>query len=130
MRTSQFWPVLMLSLCAVAATASAQTPPKLDPIEEVDTPITVTTKPGNERQITEKREGGVVTQATVRSGPSTYTVKPNNPRGTALPGDATGVGNRGPQWTVLEFDLGKKKKQKEGEPVEDDVPPPPTQPQR
>ncbi len=112
-RTSTLWPVLLLSLCAHIAHAQtpSSAPPKLEKIEEIaDDPITVTAKPAPERQITEKREGGRVTEATVKSGKSTYTVKPNTPAGNALPGDIVGSANRGPQWTVLEFDLGKKKK--------------------
>ena len=128
MRTSTIWPVLIFALCGVAqAQTPAATPPKLDKIEDVDTPITVTTKPAAERNISEKREGGRVTQATVKSGPSTYTVKPKDTASTtALPGDAAGSANRGPQWTVMEFDIGKKKtKQKEGEAAEDAPAPPP-----
>ena len=114
-RISHLWPALLLTLSAHAAMAQStpsQAPPKLEKIEEVaDDAITVTAKPGQEGKITEKRDNsGNVTEATVKSGPSTYTLKPNRPPGTALPGDATAGNNRGPQWTVMEFDLGKKKK--------------------
>lgn len=133
MRTSTLWQVLLLALCAQVGVASAQTPaagtpPKLEKIEEVaDDPITVNAKPATaEKKITEKREGGRVTEAKVKSGKSTYTVKPNNPVGSALPGDAVGSANRGPQWTVMEFDLGKKKKKTpEEEAADTSVPPPP-----
>lgn len=131
MRASIIWPVLILALNSVAqAQTPSAAPPKLDKIEEVDTPITVTTKPANERKVTEKREGGQVTEAKVKSGPSTYTVKPKNTNSTtALPGDAAGSANRGPQWTVMEFDIGKKKtKQKEGEAADDTPAPPPAKP--
>ncbi|CAN7721333.1 hypothetical protein LJR289_005989 [Pseudoduganella sp. LjRoot289] len=134
MRASTIWPVLILALSSYAqAQTPAAQPPKLDKIEEVDTPITVTTKPANERKVTEKREGGRVTEAKVKSGPSTYTVKPNSTTSTtALPGDASGgSANRGPQWTVMEFDIGKKKtKQKEGEAADDASAPPPPPPKR
>ncbi|MYM30962.1 hypothetical protein GTP58_21730 [Duganella sp. CY15W] len=107
--------VLLLTLVAHAAFAQStpsQAPPKLEKIEEIaDDPITVTAKPGTEGKITEKRDNsGNVTEATVKSGPSTYTLRPNHPAGTALPGDALGGSNRGPQWTIMEFDIGKKKK--------------------
>lgn len=133
MRLSTIWPVLILALSnAALAQPQAQTPstapPKLDKIDEIDTPITVTNKP-KEKAVTEKRDNsGRVTEVKVKSGPSTYTVKPKNTTtSTALPGDAAGMANRGPQWTVMEFDLGKKKtKQKEDE-AEDNVPPPPQQ---
>ena len=114
-RISTLWPALLLTLSAHTAFAQStpsQAPPKLERIEEIaDDPITVTAKPAPETKITEKRDNsGNVTEATVKSGPSTYTLKPNRPAGTALPGDATAGNNRGPQWTVMEFDLGKKKK--------------------
>lgn len=114
-RISTLWPALLLTLSAHTAFAQStpsQAPPKLERIEEIaDDPITVTAKPAPESKITEKRDNsGNVTEATVKSGPSTYTLKPNRPAGTSLPGDATAGNNRGPQWTVMEFDLGKKKK--------------------
>jgi len=114
-RISTLWPALLLTLSAHTAFAQStpsQAPPKLERIEEIaDDPITVTAKPAPETKITEKRDNsGNVTEATVKSGPSTYTLKPNRPVGTSLPGDATSGNNRGPQWTVMEFDLGKKKK--------------------
>jgi|EP01034_Spumella_vulgaris_P038739 hypothetical protein len=133
MRASTIWPVLILALSSVAqAQTPSAAPPKLDKIEEVDTPITVTTKPANERKVTEKREGGRVTEAKVKSGPSTYTVKAQNTTSTtALPGDAAGSANRGPQWTVMEFDIGKKKtKQKEDEAAEETPAPPPPAPSK
>jgi hypothetical protein len=129
MRLSTIWPVLILALSNAAmaqAQAPSDAPPKLDKIDEIDTPITVSNTP-KEKTVSEKRDNsGRVTEAKVKSGPSTYTVKPKNTTtSTALPGDAAGMANRGPQWTVMEFDLGKKKtKQKEDE-GDDNVPPPP-----
>jgi len=134
-RTYSLWPALVLTLCAHAALAQqgqqkppSDAPPQLEKIEEIgDDSITVTAKPAPERQITEKRDnGGRVTEVKVKSGPSTYTVRPANPTGTALPGDAVGSANRGPMWTVLEFDSKKKKKAAEDEGSSDtDAPPPP-----
>lgn len=131
MRLSTIWPALILALSNAAlaqAQAPSDAPPKLDKIDEIDTPITVSNKP-KEKSVSEKRDNsGRVTEVKVKSGPSTYTVKPKNTTtSTALPGDAAGMANRGPQWTVMEFDLGKKKtKQKEDE-GDDNVPPPPPQ---
>jgi hypothetical protein len=112
MRTLTSSTLLILSLVAGAASAQTQTPPKLDTIDETDTPITVTTKPGRERPITEKRENGVITESTVGSGPGAYSVKARKTNSTALPGDASGSGVRGPQWTVMEFDIARKQKQR------------------
>ena len=132
-RTLTLWTALALSLSAHTALAQQQTkpsdaPPKLEKIEEVgDDSINVTAKPTPERQITEKRDnGGRVTEVKVKSGPSTYTVRPANTTGTALPGDAVGSANHGPMWTVLEFDSKKKKKAGEDEGSTDtEAPPPP-----
>ncbi|WP_229632146.1 hypothetical protein [Pseudoduganella violaceinigra] len=126
MRASTSWLALPLLLLATGASAQSAPPQQLEKIEEVDNPVTVTSKPSSETRIVEKREGGRVTEAKVRSGKSTYTVKPNTPAGSALPGDAAGSANRGPQWTVLEFDiLGKKKKRSAEEADKEDGPPPP-----
>jgi hypothetical protein len=128
MRTSIFRQFLALSLLALSAAAGAQTPssapPKLEKLDESgDAPITVTA-PANEKKITEKREQGKVTEVKVTTGKSTYYVKPNTPAGSAVPGDLTGSANRGPQWKVMEFDLGKKKKDPKEQEAADDTPPP------
>lgn len=129
MRLSTIWPVLILALGnAAQAQAPSAAPPKLDKIDEIDTPITVTNKP-KEKAVNEKRDNsGRVTEVKVKSGPSSYTVKPNNTStSTALPGDAAGMANRGPQWTVMEFDLGKKKTKQKDDEGDDNTPPPPQQ---
>ena len=132
MRTSPIRHVLALTLLAYAASVGAQAPanapasPQLEKIEETgDSSITVTAKPGSESRITEKREQGKVTEVKVISGASTYYLKPNTPAGSALPGDAVGSANRGPQWQVREFDLGKKKKTQSEQDAADTLPPPP-----
>ena len=135
MRASTSWIALPLVLLATGAAAQSappqpqQQPQQLERIEEVDNPVTVSSKPSPQTKIVEKREGGRVTEAKVHSGGSTYTVKPNTPAGSALPGDAAGSANRGPQWTVLEFDLLSKKKKRSAEEAEkEDGPPPPPPP--
>ncbi|SFU27662.1 hypothetical protein [Pseudoduganella namucuonensis] len=127
MRTSKIWPVLILALSGYAQAQTPSAPPKLDKIEEIDTPITVTNKTGDDRKISEQRDNsGRVTEAKVKSGPTTYSVKPKNTAtSTALPGDAAGQANRGPQWTVMEFDIGKKKTKQKEDGAEDDTAPPP-----
>jgi len=86
--------------------AEAPPPPRLERLEEGDAPAV--TIPGGgpaEKSITEKREQGRVTEVEVRTGRSTYVVKPINPAGSALPGDAQTSTNRAPQFKVKEFDL-------------------------
>ncbi|MDC8759743.1 hypothetical protein [Janthinobacterium fluminis] len=129
MRTLYIRHFLALSLLALSAAAGAQTPssapPKLEKIDESgDAPITVTAKPGGEKSISEKREQGKVTEAKVKTGKSTYYVKPNSPAGSAQPGDLAGSANRGPQWKVMEFDLGKKKKSPKEQEAAENAPPP------
>ena len=132
MRASALWPALALSLlahAAVAQQAPGKAPPQLEKIEEVDNPITVTTKPGSEKKVEDKREGGRITETKVHSGGSTYTVKQAGPSGSALQGDTMGQAVRGPSWTVMEFDIASRKKKRSAEGAaaadEADVPPPP-----
>ena len=125
LRTSTLLTLLALSALAQAQQTPSQVPPKLERIEDgSDTPITVTPK-APEKKITEKKEQGRVTEVKVKSGKSTYTMKPNVPAGNAQQGDGQSSAIRAPQWQVLEFDLSKKKKtDKEDEPAAS-VPPPP-----
>lgn len=125
-RTSSLWSALALSLLA-ASVGAQNAQPKLEKIEEgAGSPITVTPKTDNEKKkITQKREQGKVTEVKVKSGKSSYTLKPNTPAGSSLPGDATGSANRGPQWQVMEFDLGKKTKQQKEAEAAASAPPPP-----
>ena len=136
LRTSTFWPVATICLFTLAGSALAQqtpssaspgsAPPKLEKIEDgSDTPITVTAKPSSGKKITEKRQQGRVTEVTVQSGGSKYTMRPNTPAGSALPGDAQSSAVRAPQWTVMEFNVGKKVPKEKEEPVASVPPPPP-----
>lgn len=128
-RSAYLWPALLLSLSAHIASAQTPSaaPPKLEKIEEpTGDPITVTAKQAPAHEITQKREGGVITEETVKSGPSTYTVHNAPVNGNTLPGDTFGRTNHGAQWTVMQFDLGKKKKSaKEEDAAEDNSAPPP-----
>jgi hypothetical protein len=136
-RTPALAPVLTILLLAQAGAVLAQstpsdTPPKLERIEEgSDTPITVTPPRGSERKITEKKEGGRTTEVVVKSGKSTYIMRPHVPAGNAQPGDGQTGAIRAPQWKVMEFDLGKKKKTDQEEGASDAAPaaaPPPPPP--
>lgn len=125
---------LALCLLAHAGAALAQAtpssaPPKLDRIEEgSDTPITVTPRSGNNNKIVEKKEGGITKEVTVKSGKSTYIMRPNVPAGNAQPGDGQSSAIRAPQWKVMEFDLGKKKKKTDKEDLPADTPAAPVPP--
>jgi hypothetical protein len=124
---------ILLVVAAGSAGAQTGTPPKLEPVPDTDTPITVTPKKSRETTTTVRREGGRITEETVQAGGSTYTVKPASPNSTQLPGDAGGPQVRGPQWTVMEFDIAKKQKQRSADAAAAaenaaDVPPPPPMP--
>jgi hypothetical protein len=132
LRTPALFSTLSFCLLAHAGSAMAQqkpseAPPKLEVIEQgSDTPITVSPPKTGGAKITEKKEGGRVTEVKVKSGKSNYTMKPNVPAGNAQPGDGQSSAVRAPQWTVLEFDLNKKKKtDRENVPEAAAAPPPP-----
>jgi hypothetical protein len=83
----------------------APPPPRLEKLEEGEEPAVTIRKPA-ERKTEEKRApGGKVTEVKVTSGNSTYYLKPNEPAGSAQPGDQEGMSNRGAQWEILQFDL-------------------------
>jgi uncharacterized protein involved in outer membrane biogenesis len=66
--------------------------------------------PDSGKNITEKRQQGKVTEVKVKSGKSTYYLKPVDPAGSAMRGDGQSDEIRAAQWPVLEFDMGAKKK--------------------
>lgn len=120
-----------LSAMAAALPAAAQkavdaTPPKLEKLEEGEAPAITIRKPGSERKVTEKRSQGKVKEVKVQTGGSTYYLKPNEPAGSALPGDAESNSVRAPQWQVLEF--GQPKPTQEAKPPQTLAPAEPSAP--
>lgn len=107
-------------LCAVSVDAAAQNarvvpsdaPPTLERLEEGPPPkpgISVG-KPKTQKSTTEKRDStGAITETEVKTGRSTYYVRPNAQPGNAQPGDLQSSGNRAAQFKIKEFDLGRKK---------------------
>ena len=156
LRTSPLWKILTLCLITHAGAALAQTkpaetppkqvqtpakqaqtpakpsdaPPQLDNIEGGRSPAVALPPPKSARggtRVTEKKQGGRVTEVKVQAGPSTYTMKPNAPAGNAVVGDVqSGNGIRPPQWTLFEFGPGKKKPVEEAAADTVDAPPPQT----
>ena len=107
--------LLALSASAVAQnprSAPNDAPPQLERLEEGPPPkpgISVG-KPRSEKSTTEKRDStGAITETEVKTGGSTYYVRPNTQPGNAQPGDLQSSGNRAAQFKVKEFDLGRKK---------------------
>ena len=131
MRKLTLWSVISacVAAAAMAPAAAQQTkqevdgkPPKLEKLEEGEAPAITIRKPGGERKITEKRAQGKVKEVKVQSGKSTYYLKPNEPVGSALPGDAESSSMRAPQWQVMEF--GQPKPTQEAEPPQTLAPAP------
>ena len=105
-----------LPLIVQAQSTPASTPPKLEKIEEVpDSGITIRKPESNANKAVEKRVNGKVTEVQVKSGKSNYVVKANPETGNNPKGTVQGDGNRGAQWSILEF--GGKKESKEVETI-------------
>lgn len=105
-----------LSLTVHAQSTPASTPPKLEKIEEApDSGITIRKPESNTNKTVEKRANGKVTEVQVKSGKSNYVVKANPETGNNPKGTVQGDGNRGAQWSILEF--GGKKESKEVETI-------------
>jgi hypothetical protein len=126
MRTHKAWQSIpaCIAIYAMALTAAAQQPPKLEKLEEGEAPAVTIRKPDQKSKIQETRTpGGKVTEAKVTSGGSTYVVKTNDPAGSALPGDGQSNTMRAPQWEVKEFDLGRRKTKEVEDTQADTLPP-------
>lgn len=135
MRTSR---VLIIATASIAAyamllPAGAQQPapdvppPKLEKLEEGEPPAVTIRGADSERNISQKRDQGKVTSVKVKSGNSTYYLKPNTPAGSAVPGDVQSNMSRAAQWQVLEFDWSRDPEKAGAEAAAQTaaVPPPP-----
>ena len=105
-------------LYSVAQEKTAPTPPGLQRIDEGEQPAVTIRQPQSEKEITEKRDHGQVTEIKVKSGKSTYYLRPNN---QIIGGTASGSASNSvvpPEWVVHEFDLGVPKKDNKEESAE------------
>lgn len=103
---------------------ASDAPPQLEKLEEGQAPAVTIRGSKPQTQITEKREQGKVTSVKVTTGGSTYYLKPNEPAGSALPGDGQSDTTRGAQWKVMEFDLGRHPDAQQAGQAADTAPPP------
>jgi hypothetical protein len=97
----------LLLAAQLALAQSNDMPPRLERLEEKDIPAAApqdATPRLPSQEIIEKRERGQTTSVEVRSGNNSYYLKPNDPAGSAEPGEVQGENTRAPQWKILEFD--------------------------
>jgi len=122
------WVVCIFILTTSLPASAQSTPaPQLNALDDNEAPAITIRKPDNEREITEKREQGKVKEVRVQRGKNVYYLKPNEPAGSALPGDAQSNATRAPQWVVKEFDP-EDKNTKQARKVEAAHTPPPPAP--
>jgi hypothetical protein len=108
MRKIPFLPVLtfgtialLVPFCVLAQTPAkdAAAPPKLEKLEEGEPPTITIKPPSSKNRITEERgPGNELKEIKVKSGPSTYILRPKRATGNT-PADDVVV----PQWVVKEF---------------------------
>jgi len=118
---------LAVTSVAVGQEVQQKAPPAdLEIIDEVDQPAITIRKPDTTGEITEKRQGGMVEEIKVKSGPSTYYL--NGPNG--VPGSFMSNEVRPALFRVHEFDVGEKKqdenKEQQQEPLNAPALPPPS----
>lgn len=110
-----------------ASSAPSSAPPTIEKLDEGPDAALGMKKPEPARKVTEKKVNGKVSEVQVKNGKSQYVVKANSNVGNAVPGETTNNQVRGAQWSVMEFDLGKKKNpEKDGK--DTDTPPPEAKP--
>lgn len=134
MSTYLAWPTLILcgALAAASPLTHAQDAPKGQPILEPLIEDELAEAPSGKRGTSDKASstetrlpGGRVTGIEVRSGGSTYYLKPQTATGSAAAGEVLGSSGRTAQWNVLNFDLPTRTGAKrENAPAAADVPPP------
>ena len=100
---------------AAPSAQPAPPPPELEKLEEGEAPAVTIKRPGDDapsgNSIKERRDHGQTKEIEVKSGPSTYYVRPNPQLGGSTPGDAQSPPPSSAQWKVGEFDWGVKKPQ-------------------
>ncbi|MFL9924624.1 hypothetical protein PQR62_10130 [Herbaspirillum lusitanum] len=110
-------PLAMAQTPAAPSAAPAPPPPELEKLEEGEPPAVTIQKPGggggnNGNSINERRDHGQTKEIEVKSGPSTYYLKPHQQVGSSTPGDAQSGPPTAAQWKVKEFDWGGSKQPK------------------
>ena len=106
---------------AASASASAKSVPldQVPPLEVEEGPNTLKKPDANNKPLPSTRDNsttlkqssaqGKATQVEVKKGKNTYYVKSNEPKGSALRGDAQSNPIGGTQWKIMEFNSKQKK---------------------
>jgi len=123
---------LLVQPFAVAQNTANEAPPadELELVDEVEQPTITIRKPDAKREITERREQGVVKEIKVQTGVSTYYLYPKKALGGEF--DDVTSRNKPAMWRVHEFDVtGQPPEHTDEEMGEDfdytsDAPAPPT----
>lgn len=87
-------------------------------------PIIIRQQKDGANTITERVVRGRVTEIRVDRGANAYFLEPNNPPGSALPGDAEAPVIRAPQWRLFEFDMKRPGQERQTNRGGDGLPPP------
>ncbi|WP_133166881.1 hypothetical protein [Solimicrobium silvestre] len=94
-----FFCIGMAGVAVAAEAPPADTPPKMDNLDEGD-PAVTNLKKANVKQTQQTIQNGEQTEVKVTNGIGTYIVKPNQGVGTSLPGDASSSSNHAAQWVI------------------------------
>ncbi|MBR7070181.1 MAG: hypothetical protein IKI30_07030 [Oxalobacter sp.] len=118
---------LLLAVFAAMPMAYAQEQQSgsgIEILDETDEPAITIRRPDINAEIVERRNGGMVDEIKVTSGPSTYYLYPNGKNG--VPDSFESGLVRPALWKVGEFDVTERKKKigDESDPMSSDVPPP------
>ncbi|MBS7327512.1 MAG: hypothetical protein KIG68_02030 [Oxalobacter sp.] len=118
---------LLLAAFAAMPGAYAQEPAPdagTEILDETDEPAITIRRPDINAEIVERRNGGMVEEIKVTSGPSTYYLYPNGKNGVPDSFESSLV--RPALWKVGEFDVTERSKKvgDENDPMSQDVPPP------
>ncbi|MDF3036550.1 MAG: hypothetical protein K0S28_1824 [Paucimonas sp.] len=82
--------------------APSDAPPRMETLDETNEPGVTIRQREPQTTVTEKKKNGQVTDIKVKSGKSTYHIKPGQ-AGNVVPGDAQSRQTNPPQWVVKEF---------------------------
>lgn len=116
-----FCAALLAASFSMAQSEDGDTQPseELELIDETEQPTITIRKPDATREITERREQGVVTEVKVQTGGSTYYLYPKKPLGGNF--DDVTSKSQPAMWRVHEFDVTGQKPEKTSDELDDSI---------